>query len=71
MTQAKDVIAEKVLDNHSQRLHYDIRDNKQYIPEIVERLKTINPYKIILFGSYAYGKPQTDSDIDLIVRPLA
>jgi predicted nucleotidyltransferase len=35
--------------------------------EIVERLKPLNPEKIILFGSYAYGKPGEDSDIDLYV----
>ena len=38
-----------------------------YIPLIVERLKKISPYKIILFGSYAYGEPGVDSDIDLLV----
>ncbi len=27
----------------------------------------INPKKIILFGSYAYGKPKKDSDLDLLV----
>lgn len=26
-----------------------------------------NPQKIILFGSYAYGKPHADSDVDLLV----
>ncbi len=35
--------------------------------EIVERLKPLNPEKIILFGSYAYGNPTEDSDIDLYV----
>jgi len=35
--------------------------------EIVERLKPLNPDKIILFGSYAYGTPNEDSDIDLYV----
>ncbi len=39
----------------------------KYIPLIVEKLKSINPYKIILFGSYAYGNPSKHSDIDLIV----
>ncbi|MEW6236346.1 MAG: nucleotidyltransferase domain-containing protein [Candidatus Omnitrophota bacterium] len=38
-----------------------------YIPLIVDRLKTIHPYKIILFGSLAYGEPKEDSDIDLLV----
>ena len=35
--------------------------------EIVERLKPLEPDKIILFGSYADGKPTSDSDIDLYV----
>lgn len=26
-----------------------------------------HPEKIILFGSYAYGKPQPESDVDLLV----
>ncbi len=35
---------------------------------IVERLRTeYAPQKIILFGSYAYGTPQHDSDIDLLI----
>lgn len=38
-----------------------------YIPRIVERLQRIHPDRVILFGSYAYGKPHKDSDIDLIV----
>ena len=35
--------------------------------EILERLLPIHPEKIILFGSYAYGNPDEDSDIDLYV----
>jgi len=35
--------------------------------EIIERLKPLNPNKIILFGSYAYGTPTKDSDIDLFL----
>ena len=35
--------------------------------EIVERLMPLDPDKIILFGSYAYGTPCDDSDIDLYV----
>ncbi|PZM82102.1 MAG: nucleotidyltransferase domain-containing protein [Candidatus Margulisiibacteriota bacterium] len=31
------------------------------------RLKQLNPYKVILFGSYAYGTPSEDSDIDLLI----
>ena len=29
--------------------------------------REFNPEKIILFGSYAYGKPTPDSDVDLLV----
>lgn len=36
-------------------------------PLIIERLKPLNPDKIILFGSYAYGTPNEDSDIDLCI----
>lgn len=35
--------------------------------EIIERLKPLDPEKIILFGSYAYGAPAEDSDIDLFL----
>ena len=36
-------------------------------PQIVEKLKPLNPKKIILFGSYAYGIPTEDSDLDLCI----
>jgi uncharacterized protein len=49
-----------------QNCSMDSEENK-LLPLIVERLKTIHPYKIILFGSYAYGVPDVDSDIDLLV----
>jgi predicted nucleotidyltransferase len=35
--------------------------------EVVNRLAPLNLEKIILFGSYAYGKPHEDSDIDLYI----
>jgi predicted nucleotidyltransferase len=35
--------------------------------QIVEALIPLNPEKIILFGSYAYGIPTEDSDIDICV----
>jgi uncharacterized protein len=35
-----------------------------YADEIVGRF---HPQKIILFGSYAYGQPTADSDVDLLV----
>jgi len=38
------------------------------IPLLVDRIKEkYEPEKIILFGSYAYGKPDKSSDIDLLI----
>ena len=37
------------------------------IQQLVERIKQFNPEKIILFGSYAYGTPSDDSDVDFFV----
>jgi predicted nucleotidyltransferase len=34
---------------------------------IVQALRPFNPEKVILFGSFAYGSPQKDSDIDIFV----
>lgn len=38
-----------------------------YIPPIIDRLQGLQPRRMILFGSHAYGEPDKDSDIDLIV----
>lgn len=35
--------------------------------DIVERLKPLKPHEVILFGSYARGRPTEDSDVDLYV----
>lgn len=37
---------------------------RRYAQRVGERFQ---PEKIILFGSYAYGKPNADSDVDLLV----
>src|SRR4030042_5171193 len=38
------------------------------IKEVVEKIvKEFEPEKVILFGSYAWGKPTADSDVDLFV----
>jgi len=43
-------------------------DISAVIQKIVQRLVAgYPPEKIILFGSYAYGQPDTDSDIDLLI----
>lgn len=37
---------------------------RAHVDKIVEEL---DPEKVILFGSYAYGKPSTDSDVDMLI----
>jgi predicted nucleotidyltransferase len=40
----------------------------QTLPKAVRRLvRKLKPEKIILFGSYAYGNPTPNSDVDLLV----
>ena len=41
---------------------------EEVLAEIVRRIvAALHPEKIILFGSYAYGRPSEDSDVDLLV----
>jgi len=41
--------------------------NYVYIDSLIEALKQSDPYKIILFGSYASGTATDNSDIDIVV----
>ena len=42
--------------------------SQKQIAKIIERIaNNYKPEKIILFGSYAYGTPTKDSDLDLLV----
>jgi predicted nucleotidyltransferase len=42
--------------------------SKENITDIARKIaESFNPEKIILFGSYAWGKPDRDSDLDLFV----
>ncbi len=44
------------------------KESQQAIFNILERLVAgYAPQKVILFGSYAYGNPHPDSDIDLLI----
>ena len=41
---------------------------KRQLDQAVQKLvKEFNPNKIILFGSHAWGNPNTDSDVDILV----
>ena len=37
---------------------------KEFVKKVVAQF---HPQRVILFGSYAYGKPTADSDVDLLV----
>ena len=37
---------------------------REYVRRVAERFQ---PDRIILFGSYAYGTPNADSDVDILV----
>jgi predicted nucleotidyltransferase len=42
--------------------------DEELLKEIVKRIvNAVNPLKIILFGSYAYGMPKKGSDLDILV----
>ena len=42
--------------------------DNQTIQELCNRIiRDFQPDRIIMFGSYAYGKPTPDSDVDLLV----
>jgi len=44
------------------------RVTRRQIDAVVQKIvQEFRPEKVILFGSYAYGKPNADSDVDLLV----
>lgn len=46
----------------------ETRITNQKIQEVADKIvKEYQPEKIILFGSYAWGKPHKDSDVDLFI----
>lgn len=41
---------------------------ERQIDEVAQRIaQTFKPERVILFGSYAWGRPTPDSDVDLLV----
>ena len=52
-----------------------LRDSRYPVHEIADKLipylkllvEKFNPDQIVLFGSYAYGNPTRDSDVDLLI----
>jgi len=50
--------------NINERRRIPMRAIRAVVKQIAEKFQ---PEKIILFGSYAYGKPRPESDVDLLV----
>lgn len=45
-----------------------VRIPEEIIRELISRIALkFHPKQILLFGSYAYGKPRPESDVDLLV----
>ena len=53
-----------VIPNINQRRRIPRRAIQNVVKQIADQYA---PDKIILFGSYAYGKPRPESDVDLLV----
>lgn len=58
------VIREDVLRDPRYPVHRIADILLPYLRVLVERFQ---PQQIILFGSYAYGRPGNDSDVDLLI----
>jgi predicted nucleotidyltransferase len=44
------------------------RVDDNLINEIIDRIvSSVDPERIVLFGSYAYGQPKKNSDLDILV----
>lgn len=51
-------------------LHYNLKNmiTEETIKEVTDKIiQECQPEKVILFGSYAWGKPNENSDIDLFI----
>ena len=44
-----------------------MKKSNVYIDELIERLREIDPYKVIVFGSHAKGTFTEESDLDFVV----
>ena len=55
---------ETKVPNLNERRRIPMRAIRAVVEQIAEKFQ---PEKIILFGSYAYGRPKPESDVDLLV----
>ena len=65
---AANSIKEEVLRDERYPVHRIADALLPYLQVLVSKFR---PERVVLFGSYAYGKPTVDSDVDLlVVKPL-
>ena len=65
---AANSIKEEVLRDERYPVHRIADALLPYLQVLVSKFR---PERVVLFGSYAYGKPTADSDVDLlVVKPL-
>ena len=57
-------IRESVLQDPRYPVHKIADQLRPYLQVLVEQF---HPERVILFGSYAYGEPTADSDVDLLI----
>lgn len=57
-------MSSKLVRSNGLRRRVPVSEVRTVIKQIATQFK---PEKIILFGSYAYGKPKPESDVDLLV----
>jgi predicted nucleotidyltransferase len=60
-------ILKKAIDKTKKKPNIICMNLNTVLDDLVFSLKSSDPYKIILFGSYANGHPNENSDIDLMV----
>ena len=64
MTKKRRVVSKAPLSRWYHAADIPMRVIRNFAREVAERFQ---PEKIILFGSYAYGTPHADSDVDILV----
>src|SRR5689334_19484245 len=61
---AKLAVQPKESDRWQHGARVPLRVIRRFARQVAERF---HPERIILFGSYAYGRPHADSDVDILV----
>ncbi len=56
------------MDGNQKKIHKDLKTVPKVIKNMAEKLVAeYAPQKVVMFGSYSYGHPGPDSDVDLLI----